>query len=304
MIFGFVTIFSLHTYLGSAMGILLYALGQSLRSGSDVSWLKSIDSKNFSKHLRISRSIDSFGASLGALAGGWFVSNELYDEAILVILGLYIIGAVLLFPIEGSADYDLDETNPFRLAIKAIKHVINRKDILATILIAALVRGYIGSVKNIVSSFASISELEPFIVGILVGLTMLARSMGYAFYDLLSKKKVYLLIVSMLILTAISQLTGDIFYTALAFIIGNVIVIQIFHFYEVSLNNLLSDRNRASILSLMNLIRRGITSLLIFFAGFILADGRFSILHFSLTLLFSLFAFLLYRVRDYASIDN
>lgn len=296
---GYAILLFFHSYWYFALGMVVYALGQSLRSGSDVALLKTIDQVNFKKNLKFLRFFETFIGFFGAIAGGLLVSAGWFDAGVATMVFTGIVSGLLLLGIPDNPDYKIDETNPYALALNALKFAFSKKEIFMIIAIGALLRGYLGISKNVVSAFGEIDHLDATLVGVLVALTLLARSMAYFFYDYFDKKKVLLLVVVTIAMIGVAYILSDLLVLAAAIILGNVVIILIFHYYELYLNDLVPDNKRASVLSLLNLLRRGLSSALNLGAGFLLVSERIVYFHIALIALFIIFGVSLLRIKDY-----
>ncbi|GEM_PF-2304598 len=275
--------------------ITLLAIASSLISGSDIALLKSIstDFKRDLSRLKAQESIFLFMAL--SLAG--FIGKINLVLPLLLTAFSWLTAGILVYRLTiPKTTRPLGSGNIYQTSISSIKQVLASIPLLAVILYASVNGGFMISSKTLINSLTPFAGLDLSLVGLVVGLSMLARSFGYRYSRYLDKVRtryIFLLSSCILFLVAFLPLSGS--SIAILATLGALLALIELR-SEVDINNLVPDYLRASILSLKNLLVRLFSALYLISTGIVLERWGFKSLILSTILVFTVTGFTYLRI--------
>lgn len=248
------------------------ALGNTMASGSDVAFLKSI-SKNFKKDYKTFRYVISTTLILSyALAG--FVGALKLEHPIYLSIIANILAVIFLIAIKE----DTKSQNPLSL-IKTAKisftAVSKMKHGISLMFLLALLGGIAGSSKTIIGSFEEIFNIDLKILGILISTTVGARTLGI-YLEKHSRLSTKLCLSILVMLTMLSAIIGFNFPIGISMFLSTLVVTELVYFrIKFKISEAVEHKSLASVLSLASLARRAVVGALIFVAGIFAAGTEF-----------------------------
>lgn len=271
--------------------VFVLAIGNTLISGSDVAFLKSL-STNFKKDYANFSSIQDLVLFVVSLLGGWIISFS-FNIPIIVSLISFILATILALSISSKGSKS-QNGNIFSSAYEGIKFILSRKQIIVLVIFLVAIYGFGRNVKTILATVPEITDISLSFVGVMVGLGMLSRSIGKKFSYKINFSLTFLVLSLFLSLLTSTIIISEIFIP-MGIIIGNFFIGVIKTKIDIKINNLVIDQFRAGILSLNNLLTQLFSSVYLFYAGYILEFFNYNFLIFSTIFIFS-FVLILYLI--------
>lgn len=256
-------------------GLLILSLGNSFSSGNDMGILKSV-SRNIKKDTANYNSLMDFVFFLSSVIGG-FLGKISYELA-LVVSGICMFSANLpLYFIKTDAPQNKNPNSLISIIKDSFKSLVN-PTVKQLFIIVALFGGYSFTIKSIFGSFGTVYHLDVAVIGIIIGLGGLTRSIGGKLYAEFPKSN----IVGLTILIGLSIILMGIFpgyYSVVSLMLLN----QLFFGYLLSkidgdIHDLASDHVRASLFSLKRLVMRLVASGYLALYGFAIGINQFTLM--------------------------
>ncbi len=252
--------------------LMMSAVGFTLTSGSDTSLLHAA-SKNFKNDYSQVKMwgliMSAISASVGGLTGAYDLRYPLYLTSF-----FFVLSTILLLFI-GDYSYKNDDANIFSTATEGIKHVLSNKKLYLLMLIACFVGIFIISFKFFFNPFFQEIKLPLPVWGLFISISILFSALGIRIYKSFGwmhlNYSVALFILAIFIMgiswIPIVALAG--FF--LCYLIRGYLETQL----DVMVNEAISSRARASVLSLKSVIIRIGQSGYTFLGGMIIAKASF-----------------------------
>lgn len=256
---------------------LAYALGAALMSGSDRALLHSV-SKNF-KHDMSQVQIYSTLVSAAALsAGGWLGSIDLKYPFYLSFI-FFLVAALFLLSVKKHT-YEKIPGNIFSTAKEGLRHALSNKHLFHLLIVSSLVTSFCFNLKWFYNPLFIELGLDIETWGILGGISLLLIAFGTLAYRKLPEITAR---AGMLIFTISLFLMG-----VTGFIAISIAGLFLVHFmrgfletkFSVDINDNISQKVRASVLSLESFVVRIGTFSIVYISGYLLEQYSFSVLMF------------------------
>lgn len=248
---------------------ILMALSSSLISGSDTALLRKVSS-DFKKDLSAASTLENIIMSLTVAAGGFIAAYSLtlplYITGITWIYAGYLIHNIHLT----DKRHEKTSGNVFTQALNSVSFVRGSVPLMAVLLYATVNSGYLFDVKTIINSASPKLGIDLRLVGLLVAASFVTRSLGYYLAQKIEHvrtKYLYTAVTGIFLSICIIP-PGLISLSILALQNGLLAVIRIRT--ELTINDMVPDEVRASVLSLNNLLIRLMSGSYLFLAGYVL----------------------------------
>jgi len=274
-------------------GIILFgAIGVSLTSGSDVALLHKV-SKNFKKNLAsiysVSIIVTVVSMSIASIVG------KFYPAAPAILSGIAFLGATLFIAFckdnskkntnTVSSAFSSNETegvplegNIFARALEGLNKTIKNPKLMSTILFASVVMMFFYSFKWFFNPLFKILGVGEEFWGLGISVLTLITAVGARIYGKIKGVRIENLVIALVVWTFLTAFTSSqfipFFGLAWLFILRGIAETKL----SIMINKEVNDRNRASILSLQNLVGRLFSAIYLFGAGFLIQKDNFFLL--------------------------
>ncbi len=269
----------LQTFQGNVYyyGFLLAvsSIAFTLTSGSDTALLHNVskDFKNDYAQVKMWGLImTSIAAAVGGIVGAYDLRFPLYLTSL-----FFLISTVLLFLTRGSYGYEQreGEGNIFATAKEGVQHVFNNGKLLYLFIPSTFVGIFIISFKFFFNPFFEEIHLPLPWWGIFISISVLFSALGIRLYKSFSHIE---LLFTFLLFVGVLSLLGIVWIPAIA--IGGFWLTYLFRGYietqlDVLINETITSRARASVLSFKSVLVRIGQSLYTLVGGLIIADHSF-----------------------------
>jgi len=250
------------------LAVLLFAaLGIALASGSDTALLHSL-SKDFKHDQSQIRIFTTLVAVIATTVGSIIAS---FSFAIPFILtGIFnLIAAFLLLSVK-DRNHVKNEGNIFNTAFRALKYVKGNKKLMSLMIISGIVGAFSFSIKWFYNPLLQMVNVPLLFWGILISIAMLVPLVGVKIFQ--KKKSAHLLLALIIFIISIIPIgIAGLAMVPIVFLYFNSAIRGYLETYlDVEMNNEIETNERASILSLNNLLIRFGASIYTPFAGYIL----------------------------------
>lgn len=268
------------------------AVGGSLASGSDVALFKTL-SPNFNKDLPQYKSLANLSLVIVSILAGLIAK-------ISFILPLYLtfaasqIGAILVISIK-SNPHTRGAGNIFSTAALGLKDVINKKQILISLLLSMILIGFMRDIKTLLGTFFDVLDLDVGVLGLIIGLGYLARVLGLQLARNLENLNEKVLGAFIIVSLLVTSLTLSPLFPIVGLLAANFLLAIYGMKLELKIANMADDSVRASVLSLKNLLSRLFAAVYLFIGGYVIGVLSFSILMLGTSVLI-LTALLIYHI--------
>lgn len=263
-------------------GLTLLALGSGLLSGNDVGLLKSL-STNVKKDTAYYYSNTDFILFLSSVLAG-FISRISFELALYTSAFLILVANIPMFFIKNSENDSRPESLK-SIIVDSFKAFGSKKLVLLFVFTTVL-GGFIFTIKSIFGSLGGIFKLDISIIGLVVGLGGLSRSIAARISSKVSQDKLTVPALAV----PITLLVIALFPTPTIIIILLLVTHFLFGYMiskiDADLHELASDRIRASLFSLRRLLMRLLASVFLFFYGIAISAGDFRLIFASTATLF------------------
>lgn len=256
--------------------LLLLSIGNSFSSGNDMGMIK-IVSKNLKKDTANYNAMIDFMLFLSAILGG-LISQKMGYEFALILSGLCMLLANLpLFLLGGNMTQDKN-TDSFRQIVTDGLTSLREKTLRQIFILVACFSGLAFSIKSIFGGFGEIYQVDVTTIGILVGLSGLARSIGGKLYAQWQIKQVAFVLLLIALLTLAMAVWPIYQVIVVAILLSQLLSGFVFSKIDGDIHDLAHDHVRASLFSLKRLTNRLAASAYIALYGYMLGAGHFSLM--------------------------
>jgi MFS family permease len=265
------------------LGIILLALGSGFLSGNDVGLLKAL-SKNIKKDTAVYHSNIDFILFLSSVLGG--LISKLSFEYALYISAFLILAANI--PMYFIATEGRDESNDsFRQIIRDSAKAFHSKKLIYLFIFSSVFGGFMFTIKSIFGSLGGYFNIDISLIGILVGMGGLLRSVSARIYAIKLTDKILLPVIVIPVLMLFVALIPKSFVVIAALLTFHFLFGFVSPKIDGDLHDLASNNIRASLFSLRRLIMRLVASLLLMFYGIFINAGAFGLMFTSLSIVFT-----------------
>lgn len=264
------------------VGLVVLAIGSGFLSGNDVGLLKSL-SANIKKDTANYNSNTDFVLFLSSVFAGILASISfeltLYFGAFLVL-----IANIPMYFVKSDAK-DRSILSYKQIFTGSIKAFSNKKLVLLFIFTSVL-GGFIFTIKSIFGSMGAYFNMDIALIGTVVGLGGLARSIAARLYIRKLQENIAFPAILIPVLTLLVAIYPRAFTVVFALLSIHFIFGYVTPKIDADLHKIAHDNFRASLFSLRRLAMRIIASVFLMFYGILLNASSFSMIFYSLTAIF------------------
>ncbi len=278
------------------VGLLFNAIGTSLMSGNEQGLLKQISSRV--RHDTAKRSsIAEFVLFLSSIVGGW-LGGISYTFA-LTVSGILMFSTIFpLLAIKPQRDVDLPALSTKKIIIDGLKSLADTT-FQQMFLILAIYGGFFFTIKSIFGSFGDIYGYPIEIIGIVVGMGALFRSLGsaiYVKYDVIPKLPLLILMAILIFFLVVNHpLVVILILLTFQLLVGYVL-----SSIDGDIQDLAPDHIRSSLFSFKRLIMKLFSSLYLFVYGIMVGLDSFVLMMLGVGLAMSI---TIYLTRSYSRVN-
>jgi MFS family permease len=279
--------------------LLIFAAGSAFISGSDVALLHSI-SKDFKKDMSWSNQFAGWFQSAGLVIGGLLAVINLQIPFILTgiafLISFFIIWNVKPKKVEKSEDLGMWQT-----ALLGMKESFLNMKIFFPIFLSSVILMYLISEKWVLPEVFTRSQIPIALFGVTTALVFLFRSQASAIYRKIGEQPYWIPILGM-ILSSILISFNYLNILGLFLIYGFAAFITTQT--DVTINEKVDGRARASVVSFRNLLVRFINSPYLLIISFASANLAFEGVNLVMTATLSIFIILVVVVNKVRMVKN
>ncbi|MEZ6255212.1 MAG: hypothetical protein R3B92_00320 [Patescibacteria group bacterium] len=296
---GFIILLYASHIVGFILAVIALALGLTLNSGSDIALLKKI-SKDFKKDLKESQYVRYLTLTLAFAISGIIGSLKLEYTLYLSII-TNLLSTIFTLLVKEETKYIVKE-KLIQTITQSINTIKTIKNGMLIIILMSVTGGLGGVAKTIIGSFEEILNINLQIVGLLIAISMGARTVGlylekFEFFTV----KQWLLILATLYLLATSIVISK--YIGITFYLITLAVVELIYFkVKLALSTEVKHTELASVLSLTGLTRKAVVGTILNAIG--LASGIFAIQAFFVGTGLTIGVFAITQYRKIRSIES